>query len=176
MRKLSFSKITKQIALAIDSLSEVTGYASGFAIFIAAAITVHGVLLVKMGQSAYWQIELSIYLLMLAAWVGAAYTQKHGGHISCDIVTIALPPKPREIIHLVGTAVTIMVISIIIWYSWPWWWQYAVIEQGHSETLWGPSLIFPYLLIPLGLTFLLLQYIVYISRKIVKTIDLFKRK
>ena len=94
--KDSLKRITKRATWVINNVSEITGYAGGLAILIAALVTVHGVLQVKMGQSAYWQIELSIYLLMLSAWVGAAYTQTRGGHISCDIVTIALPPKPRR--------------------------------------------------------------------------------
>ena len=171
----NFGKRSMQLtARTIDNISEITGYASGLAVFVAAAVTVQGVVLVKIGVSAYWQIELSIYLLMMAAWVGAAYTLKHGGHISCDIITTSLPPKPREIVQIVGSVVTIIAIGVIIWQAWPWWWQFAVIEQGHSETLWGPSLLLPYLVVPLGLTLLMLQYIVYVARKILKARELFK--
>ena len=37
----------------------------------------------------------------------------------------------------------------------------------HSESLWGPPLWIPYLFLPIGMTLLFLQYIVYIRDKIV---------
>jgi TRAP-type C4-dicarboxylate transport system permease small subunit len=46
------------------------------------------------------------------------------------------------------------------------WWE-TVVGNQHSESLWGPPLWIPYLFLPLGMTLLFLQYIVYISNKIV---------
>ena len=110
-------------ARAIDSLSEITGYIGGLAILVAAVVIVHAVVTREMGISAYWQEELSRFLLIMAAFVGAAYTQKRGGHISCDIVTVALPTKSREVVHLIGSVVTVVVVGVIAWYAWPWWWE-----------------------------------------------------
>ena len=46
------------------------------------------------------------------------------------------------------------------------WWE-AVVGNQHTESLWGPPLWIPYLFLPLGMTLLFLQYIVYICDKIV---------
>jgi TRAP-type C4-dicarboxylate transport system permease small subunit len=46
------------------------------------------------------------------------------------------------------------------------WWE-AVVNNEHSESLWGPPLWIPYFFLPLGMTLLFLQYIVYIRDKIV---------
>ena len=45
------------------------------------------------------------------------------------------------------------------------WWE-TVVNNEHSESLWGPPLWIPTLFLPLGMTLLFLQYIVYIGRKI----------
>ena len=47
------------------------------------------------------------------------------------------------------------------------WWE-AVVGNEHSESLWGPPLWIPYLFLPLGMTLLFLQYIVFILDKIAK--------
>jgi TRAP-type C4-dicarboxylate transport system permease small subunit len=46
------------------------------------------------------------------------------------------------------------------------WWE-SVVGNEHSESLWGPPLWIPYFFLPLGMTLLFLQYIVYIRDKIV---------
>jgi TRAP-type C4-dicarboxylate transport system permease small subunit len=57
--------------------------------------------------------------------------------------------------------------GILAWYAWPMWWE-SVINHEHSESLWGPPLWVPYFFLPLGMTLLFLQYLVYIRDKIVK--------
>jgi TRAP-type C4-dicarboxylate transport system permease small subunit len=45
------------------------------------------------------------------------------------------------------------------------WWE-TVVKNEHSESLWGPPLWIPFLFLPLGMTLLFMQYIVFIWRKI----------
>jgi TRAP-type C4-dicarboxylate transport system permease small subunit len=45
------------------------------------------------------------------------------------------------------------------------WWE-SLVNKEHSESLWGPPLWIPYLFLPLGMTLLFLQYLVYIWKKI----------
>ena len=45
------------------------------------------------------------------------------------------------------------------------WWE-TVVNNEHSESLWGPPLWIPYFFLPLGMTLLFLQYILYIRNKI----------
>jgi TRAP-type C4-dicarboxylate transport system permease small subunit len=45
------------------------------------------------------------------------------------------------------------------------WWE-SVVNKEHSESLWGPPLWIPYLFLPLGMTLLFFQYVIYIHRKI----------
>ena len=55
--------------------------------------------------------------------------------------------------------------ALLAWYAWPMWWE-SVVENAHSESLWGPPLWIPYFFLPFGLSLLFLQYIVHILYKI----------
>ena len=58
----------------IERLSELAGYASAVLILASMLIVCYGVLLrYVFGASTVWQLELSTYFLMFAAFVGGAY-------------------------------------------------------------------------------------------------------
>jgi len=167
-------RVVALIAWGIDSWSELTGFACSIGIFVASLIIVHSVITRYARIPTVWQIELAIYLLMMATYVGAAYGLKHGGHIHIDIVTNLLPSRPREVLFLVTTVLGLFIAGVIGWYSWPMWWE-AYKAGYHSESLWGPPLVFPYILLPLGMSFLAIQYLIHIAMKATLIRDLFKR-
>jgi TRAP-type C4-dicarboxylate transport system permease small subunit len=153
-------------AKAIDGWSEFTGYLSGFFILAASLVIAEAVFARKvLGESTSWQGEMAVYLLMAAAFIGASYTQKHEGHIGVDLVTSHLPLRVHRVIDIAGSILGLIVTVVIARYAWPMWWQ-AIKYNEHSETMWGPHLGFPYIIIPLGMTFLALQYLVRIGRKL----------
>lgn len=166
-------RLAGRIAWVIDSWNEFTGFACAIGIFAASLIIVHEVITRYAKIPTVWQTELAIYLLMMATYVGAAYGLKHGAHIHIDIVVDRLPPKSRELIFLVVSIPGLAIAGTIAGYAWPMWWE--AYEAGyHSESLWGPPLIFPYILLPLGMSFLAVQYLVHIARKTALVRDLFK--
>ena len=98
--------------------------------------------------------------------MGAPFGQKHEHHLNVDLIIIQLPPKIREITLIVTSIIAWITCGIIAWYAWPMWWE-AVTRNDHSESLWGPPLWIPYFFLPLGLSLLFFQYIVYIVKKII---------
>ncbi len=48
-----------------------------------------------------WSEEISMYLMVWAAFLGAAYTLKEDGHIGVDVLIVNLKPKTRKL-FLVG--------------------------------------------------------------------------
>ncbi len=148
-------------------MSYVTGGLAALSIVAAALIVTEGIVVRKiLGFSTIWQIEASVYLLMYACFVGAAFAQLHEHHLNVDLVIIHLGPRTREITLIIVSIVTCIVCGVISWYAWPMWWE-AFIGNQHSESLWGPPLWIPYFFIPFGMGLLFMQYIVYIARKIV---------
>jgi TRAP-type C4-dicarboxylate transport system permease small subunit len=97
--------------------------------------------------------------------VGAPFVQKNEHHLNVDLVLIHLSPKTRELTLIVVSIITCILAAILAWFAWPMWWE-AVAGREHTESLWGPPLWIPYLFLPLGMSLLFLQYIVYIIKKI----------
>ncbi len=151
---------------AIEALSRFTGYLGALAILGAALVVSEGVVVRKvLGWSATWQIELSVFLLMYACFVGAAYAQTREGHLNVDLLLVYFSPKTREYLLLGAAVLSWALCGVIAWYAWPMWWE-ALVEGEHSESLWGPPLWIPYLFLPVGMTLLFLQYLVTIARRI----------
>ena len=150
----------------ITVLSKVTGLIGAIALLAAALVTTEGVLVRKLlGWSTIWQIELSVFLLMYACFVGAAFGQMGGHHLNIDLLIVYLPPRPREVLLIVAGIFSCVICVVIAWYAWPMWWE-SVIHNEHSESLWGPPMWIPYIFLPLGLTLLFLQSLVQLRRRI----------
>ncbi len=150
----------------INAMSYVTGGLAALALVAAALIVTEGVIVRKvLGLSTIWQIEASVYLLMYACFVGAAFAQMHDHHLNVDLVIIHMSPRVREITLVVVSIISCVICLIIAYHAWPMWWE-AFVRGDHTESLWGPPLWIPYFFIPLGMSLLFLQYLVYIGGKI----------
>ncbi len=150
----------------IEGLSLIAGVAAAICIAAAALIITEGVLARKLfNLSGIWQIELSVFLLIFACFVGAAFVQKEEHHLNVDLILVHLPPKIREITLIVVSIITCSMCALIAWFAWPMWWE-AVMENQYSESLWRPPLWIPYFFLPFGMSLFFLQYIVHIAKKI----------
>lgn len=151
----------------IDGLTYITGWVAALCLVAAAFVVTEAVLVRKiLGVSTIWQIEASVYMLIFVVFAGAPLAQKNEHHLNVDLVIIHLSPRTREIVLIIVSIVSCFIAAILAWYAWPMWWETVVGDQ-HSESLWGPPLWIPYFFLPLGMTLLSLQYIVYIRKKIV---------
>lgn len=147
----------------IDWLSELSGYASGVLILAAMLTVCYGVLLrYVLGVSTVWQLELSTYFLMFAAFVGGAYGLKHGDHVKIDILVDRLPEKAQLYVRLLATVLGFLFIATVALIAYTLWWETA--ESGRtSGTAWNVPLTYPYLIVPLGMTLIALEYLVIIA-------------
>lgn len=151
----------------IDALTYLTGWTAALCLVAAAVIVTEAVVVRKiLGISTIWQIEASVFLLIFTVFAGAPFVQKNEHHLNVDLVIIHLRPRTREILLIIVSIFTGLIAALLAWYAWPMWWE-TVVGNEHSESLWGPPLWIPYLFLPLGMTLLFLQYIVYIRDRIV---------
>ena len=151
----------------IDGLTYLTGWTAALCLVGAALVVTEAVIVRKiLGISTIWQIEASVFMLIFTVFAGAPFVQKNEHHLNVDLVIIHLSPKTRQITLILVSIMSCLLAGILAWYAWPMWWE-AVVNNEHSESLWGPPLWIPYLFLPLGMTLLFLQYIVYIHGKIV---------
>ncbi len=151
----------------IDGLTYLTGWTAALCLVAAAVIVTEAVVVRKiLGISTIWQIEASVFLLIFTVFAGAPFVQKNEHHLNVDLVIIHLSPRTREILLIIVSIFTGLIAALLAWYAWPMWWE-TVVGNEHSESLWGPPVWIPYFFLPLGMTLLFLQYIVYIRDKIV---------
>jgi TRAP-type C4-dicarboxylate transport system permease small subunit len=160
-------RLGRILALVIEGLTHLSGWIAALSLVAAAVIVTEGVIVRKIfGISTIWQIEASVYLLIFTVFSGSAFVQKSEHHLNVDLIVIHLSPKTREITLIVVSILSCMVVAILAWYAWPMWWE-TVVNNEHSESLWGPPLWIPYFFLPLGMTLLFFQYILYIRNKII---------
>jgi C4-dicarboxylate transporter DctQ subunit len=159
-------RLAKIAAWIIDAMTNLTGWIAALSLVAAALIVTEAVIVRKIfGISTVWQTEASIFLLMFVVFTGAPFVQKNEHHLNVDLVIIHLSPKAREWTIIVVSIISAILAAILAWYAWPMWWE-TVVNNEHSESLWSPPLWIPYLFLPLGMTVLFLQYILYIRQKI----------
>lgn len=156
----------KILSKIINGLTYITGWTAAISLVAAAIIVTEAVIVRKIfGVSTIWQIEASVFLLIFTVFVGAPFVQKNEHHLNVDLVIIHLSPRTREITLIIVSIISCLLAALLAWYAWPMWWE-SVVNNEHSESLWSPPLWIPYLFLPLGMTLLFLQYIVYIHGKI----------
>ena len=160
-------QLGKILAWMIEGSTYFTGWVAAFCMAAAALIVTEGVIVRKvLGISTIWQIEASVFLLIFTVFAGAPFVQKNEHHLNVDLLIIHLSPRIREIVLIAVSILSCLIAGLLAWYAWPMWWE-SVIGNEHSESLWGPPLWIPYLFLPLGMTLLFFQYIVYICGKII---------
>jgi len=156
----------KKFVDCVEWLTRFSGWIAAFCMVAAAVIVTEAVIVRKVfNVSTTWQIEASVFLLIFTVFIGAAMVQKNENHLNVDLVIIHLSPKTREITLVIVSILSLILVGIFVWYSWPMWWE-SYVHNERSESLWGPPLWIPYFFLPLGMTLLFFQYIVSILKRI----------
>lgn len=101
------------------------------------------------GFNTVWELEASIYLLIYAAFLGAAFAHRRGGQIAVEFLRERLTGRARRIHRTLLDLVALGLFALLAVSGWEMF--HRAWESGwRSETLWGPPLWIPYAAIPLG--------------------------
>tara|TARA_R110002020_G_scaffold26460_20_gene85514 strand:+ start:6611 stop:7138 length:528 start_codon:yes stop_codon:yes gene_type:complete len=101
------------------------------------------------GMNTIWELEASVYLLIYAAFLSAAFADRGGGQIAVDFLRNRLTGRARRIHRSLLDAIALAVFALLLVSGWDMF--SGAWERGwRSETLWGPPLWIPYLAVPLG--------------------------
>lgn len=156
-------KLLRGMLQKIEALNRVLYYVSSIAIVLSAFILTYEVIVrYVLRIPTIWEIESSVYLTVMATYLGAAYGLKDGAHINIDLITRLLPKRFMEKLSLVTSVIAFVFCLLLAWKGWLMWWE-ATAKGWRSESLWGPPLTIPYFFLPLGMTLLSLQYVILIS-------------
>ena len=144
---------------AVAAISTLAGWCSAGMIVTAVAITCQMIIVrFVLNASTVWQTEAVIYLVIAATLVGLPYVQRLRGHVNVDLIPLSLAPRPRFLLALLTSALSIAIIAVMLWYGFEYW-HLAWERNWKSDTVWGVRLWIPYLSIPVGFGLLLLQLI-----------------
>lgn len=143
----------------VDRVSDLAGYISGVLLLVSTLVICEAVTLrYVIGAPTVWQTELSIYLLMFAAFVGGAYGLKHGDHVNVDLVVGKLPERARVVASIAAAILGLVFVVVVAVISFRLWWH-ATTTGMRSGTAWNPPMTYPYFIVPLGMTLMGLQYL-----------------
>lgn len=154
---------SRSLFLIINRISEASGLFCAGSVLVSALVLTYEVLMRYVFKSpTIWEIEFSVYLLILATFGGAAYGLKHGAHIHIDLLTHLLSKRAQIFLSLITSLLSLAFCVILAGMGWEMWWE-ATSKGWRSDSLWGPPLGVSYFFLPFGITLLCLQYLVHLS-------------
>ena len=104
----------------------------------------------------YWQDEASVFLLVGATFMTAAYVQGRRGHVAIEALTALLPPAVNKARLLLVDLASFAFCAFFTWKS------YVLLHEawveGHvSSSTWAPPMWIPYSVMTLGMGLLSVQ-------------------
>jgi TRAP-type C4-dicarboxylate transport system permease small subunit len=142
---------------AIGWISTACGIVAAAMIFASVAITCQMIWVrFVLNESTIWQTEAVVYMMIAATMLGLPYVQQLRGHVNVDLLPMMLPRALRKLLAIVTLSAGIAVVALMAWYGYDYW-HVAFSRGWRSDTVWGPELWIPYLVLPLGFGLYLLQ-------------------
>ena len=148
---------------AIDRLSFACAMLAAVLLTLAALLITWLVIWRAMGNSAYWELELSIYMMVAAAFLGSPYCLMTKGHVAVDLLTVYLPgpiaSRMDRIVAFIGIAVCLYLAwrGALLTHE-------AFITTERTGSLWNPVKWPLYASMPVGMGLTVLQYLAELAR------------
>jgi len=99
--------------------------------------------------SSFWEVEASVYALIYAALLSAAFTDRAGGQIGVRFLADKLRGRAAEYHQLFIDLLTLALFSVFTWSAWDLF--LSSWETGWTTgTIWGPPLWLPHAALPIG--------------------------
>jgi TRAP-type C4-dicarboxylate transport system permease small subunit len=114
-----------------------------------------------------WQDEMSVFLLVGATFMCAAYVQSQRGHIGIEAIASLLPPLVNRIRLVFCDLVSFLFCSFFSWKSMLLLHE-AWVDGQTTSSAWAPPLWIPYGFMTLGMTLLSLQLLLQLVAGIVR--------
>jgi len=165
------SYVLRKIETVINGLSHVGSVLGGiFTGVMTFTVTYAVVLRYAFNQPIGWSEEISTYLMIWAAFLGAAYTLKEDAHIGVDLLLSKLPERIKSFFHFFHCVIG-LIFSSILFYKGVELVQFSINLNNRSIAFDFPLFI-PQLAVPVGSAILILQFVA----KAAKLPSLFRRK
>ena len=152
----------RRLSSAVEAFNRVMYWLSAVAIVLSSLVLTYEVVMrYFLKIPTIWEIESSIYLGVLATFMGAAYGLKDGAHINIDLFVRALPSGAQRTLDRITSSLAFLFCAYVALKGWELFWE-AFSKGWRSESMWGPPLAVPYFFLPLGMSLLSLQLLIQI--------------
>ena len=155
-------KFWRKMEKAINWICESSHFLGEIGTFLLMAIVFYAVTMRYVFKHApTWSEEICVYILIGIIWISIAGVLKNNHHISLDLVISNISPRKRNWFEIIISVIGFSFCVVLLWYSI----KYTLFQyrfEFKSNTLLEVPLWIPYLLIPVGLTMICLQYVVKI--------------
>src|SRR5262245_5353943 len=150
------------IRRAVTRFNIVCGYASAVVIVLAALLLCYEVSArYFFSKPTTWVLEASVFMLVAATFMGAAYTQLLRGHVAITVLDGLLPARVNAWRGLVNDIIAFAFCCVVAAMAWVHW-RTAWSEGWTAPTLWAPKMWIPHLFIAIGMTALCVQQLIQI--------------
>lgn len=154
--------MTKLLSLLDRAVQAMTAFATGvaglFILLTALIVTYEVVMRALFNAPTEWVIEISVYLIVVAGFLGLAVTYADDKHIKVDLLTIKLPAKINKYLELGVNIIALAFSLICLVESWDMASLSFAIDRTAASSIRMPLWI-PQSALPIGFGLLLLQII-----------------
>ncbi|MEW6264497.1 MAG: TRAP transporter small permease [Thermodesulfobacteriota bacterium] len=155
----------KKIETLINGFTHVGSVLGGiFTGVMTFTVTYAVVLRYALNRPIGWSEEVSTYLMIWAAFLGAAYALKEDAHIGVDLLLSRLPERFKRFFLLFHCVIGLIFCSILF-YKGVELVQFSVNLDNRSIAI-GFPLFIPQLAVPIGSAILILQFLVKAAKLI----------
>ena len=100
-----------------------------------------------------WVEEMTVFLMIWMAFMGAAVGVRRGSHIAMTLLVDRLPPRQGRMLFYVTTTAIIAFSGVVAWEG-----MQLVLSVGNQRSAaLGLPMTYPYLIVPLGALLIILQ-------------------
>ncbi|BBK44216.1 hypothetical protein STVA_42360 [Allostella vacuolata] len=115
------------------------------------------------GNSAFWEIEASVFLSIGAIFLASPYTLRTKGHVSVDLLEAILPDRATRPLRIFALLMVAAVSAYLVWEGGKL--ALTALHEGErTPSLWAPLKWPIYATMPIGMALTFLQAIAEIAR------------
>lgn len=148
---------------AADRLAVVCAVLAGVLLTLSALLITWLVIWRSLGNSAYWELEAAIYMMVAACFLGSPYCLMTNGHVGVDLVTAYLPYAWGRRFHLFVVWLGLAVCLYLAWKGWLLTHE-AYVKMEGTGSIWNPVKWPLYATMPVGMLLTALQYVAELLR------------
>lgn len=156
---------------AADRLAIACAIAAGALLTLAALLITWLVIWRWMGNSAYWELEAAIYMMVAACFLGSPYCLMTNGHVGVDLLTAYLPGTWARRFRLFVIWIGLAVCVYLAWKGWVLAHE-TYVKMERTGSLWNPVKWPLYVTMPVGMLLTALQYVAELMKSLTTSGDL----